>query len=410
MADTAADTASLDDSFVRSQKQLLEHWAKAAATFQEALTASDVSQRISENTRQMFKLYDTWKKSTGRYLDTLLSASPAHAGTDTVSKLFRATDAYVKLYEFWEPLATALQEKSFDLDSYKDLVDPAKYGETIGAVFGFGSSGASAGLSGHASNLIETWGANAERFLRPWSDAMRASADASFGVASGDPEAGVAIFRHLHSAFERTFGKALNMPAVGKDREQVELLSRAVDSYAVYLAKNAELQRRMQTIAQRAMENVVQTMAQKVKDGDQIIGFGEFVKLWTTTNEQAFLEFFNTKQYSELQGIVLDTALDCRKQFQQLMELCLKDFPIALRSELDDLCKRNYTLNKSVRAMTKKTSEIDKLHSEIEDLKQRLATLEQTMSATSSGPKADGTAKERRAKKTAPRTSSEEVN
>ena len=79
MADTAEDTASLDDSFVRSQKQLLERWAKAAATFQEALAASDVSPRISENTRQMFKLYDTWMESTGRYLDILLSASPAHA-------------------------------------------------------------------------------------------------------------------------------------------------------------------------------------------------------------------------------------------------------------------------------------------------------------------------------------------
>ena len=117
-----------------------------------------------------------------------------------------------------------------------------------------------------------------------------------------------------------------------------------------------------------------------MREGGQIAGFGEFVKLWTKTNEEAFLEFFKTEQFSELQGIVLDTALECRRQFQQLMEAWLKDFPIALRSEMDDLCKRSYTMNKSVRALAKKNSEIDAMQEEIERLRKRVATLEERLS------------------------------
>ena len=77
-------------------------------------------------------------------------------------------------------------------------------------------------------------------------------------------------------------------------------------------------------------------------------------RLWTTANEKAFVEFFRTEEFSELQGLVLDAAIDCRKEFQQLMEVSLKEYPIALRSELDDVCKTNYTLNKSVQGPQEK--------------------------------------------------------
>jgi hypothetical protein len=384
MASTAESSSSMYDMFTRSQQRLFEDWAKAIQDFQKGLQASVPSEKITENTHDVLKLYDTWKESAGKYLDALMSACPGNQGTDTFSKVFGAADAYTKLYEVWEPLAKALQQQALDFDSYEALLDPARYMETIDRIFGFASPSAVADLPGRATELMETWGAKAQQFLKPWADAMRSSVDASLAAQSGDPGAAMDEFRSLYSAFEGTFGKVLNMPAVGKDREQVEMLSRTIDRYAVYQAKNVELQRRMYTIAQQAMEKVVQTLAQKVKDGEEVKGFGEFVQLWTKTNEQAFIEFFRTEEFAQLQGIVLDTALDCRKEYQQLMESALKDLPVALRSEMDDVSKTNYSLNKTVRALKKKSSEIDKLHQEIKDLKDRVATLEQELAAAQS--------------------------
>jgi class III poly(R)-hydroxyalkanoic acid synthase PhaE subunit len=376
MASTQEDNASLYDVYLKSQRQLLDQWQAALAGVQKSLGATDASAVMSESTRQAFRTYEAWKESTGKYLDVLMSACPGNAGTDTFSRVFRAADVYVKLYEFWEPLAAALREKAFDAQSFGGLLDPAKYAETIHRLFGFGAPTAVRGLAGQASEFIETWASRGQEFLKPWAEAMRTSLEAAFASGSGDPQASAEVFRRFYSAFERTLGKSLNMPAVGKDREQVELFGRAVQRYANFATKNNELQRLMAGIAQKAMEKVVQGIAQKVRDGQDIKGFGEFVQLWTKTNEEAFLEFFRTDQYTELQGLVLDAAVDCRKEFQQLMEASLKDFPIALRSEMDDISKTTYTLNKRVRALGKKCAEVDDLHANLEQLQNKVAALE----------------------------------
>jgi hypothetical protein len=339
------------------------------------------SQEFSDGTRQVLGFYESWREQTGRYLDVLLSACPGSSGTATFTKLFGAADIYARLYEFWEPLARAIQERAGDLEAYREFLDPARCREATDRIFGFGGQDASAHPYARASELLETWGAKGQAFLGPWSDAMRASAEAALAAASGDPNAGVAAFRSLYAAFDQTFGKALDMPAVGRDREHHELLSRAIDRYAVFLAKNAELQRRMQTIAQQAMEKVVETMAQKIQAGKPIKGFGEFVQTWTTINEEAFLEFFQTEEFSQLQGLVLDAAIDCRKEIHQLMEVSLKEFPIALRSEMDDIASTNYTLKKSVRSLRKKSAEIDDLHREVRALQRRVAELEKQLAA-----------------------------
>jgi hypothetical protein len=261
-------------------------------------------------------------------------------------------------------------------------------------LFGFGSSSAVPGLPGDAPGLLQTWADKQQQFLKPWADAMRKNMDAALAAQSGDLGAALEVFHGLHTAFDKTFGKFLDMPAVGKNREQVELFSRTIDHYALYLAKSIELQRDMHTIAQQAMEKVVATMAQRVNDGAPIKGFGEFVEIWTKTNEEAFLEFFGTPRYSQLQGALLDTAMDCRQQFRQLMEKALADLPVALSSELDDVSKKNYDLNKSVRAVKKKCAEIDDLRAEIQRLQKKVASMEKKLAtAKASGNGGPRTAK-----------------
>jgi class III poly(R)-hydroxyalkanoic acid synthase PhaE subunit len=384
MAGTANPTASMYDGFAQSQQQFFAEWSKAISSFLETARAADTSQKAVEKTREALKLYDAWKDNAGKYVDILMSACPGNAGTDTFSRVSRAADAFTRLYEVWEPLATAMQKKAVDAETYESLYDPTKYAETIENLFGFGSPAVASGLSGEAPELLRTRFDKQQEFLRPWADAMRANMDAVLAAQAGDMGAAMEVFHGLHTAFDKTFGKFLDMPAVGKDREQVELLSRTIDHYALFLAKAVELQRHMHTIAQQAMEKVVQTMAQRVNDGEPIKGFGEFVHLWSKTNEQAFLEFFRTPEYSQLQGVLLDTAMDCRRQFRQLMERVLADMPVALSSELDDLSKKNYTLSKSVRALKKKCAEVDDLRTELQKLQKKVAGMEKKLAASKS--------------------------
>jgi class III poly(R)-hydroxyalkanoic acid synthase PhaE subunit len=249
-------------------------------------------------------------------------------------------------------------------------------------VFGFGPTASGADVFGQTLRLAETWGGRAREFLGPWAEALQKLADVSPALATGDPEAQRKAFDHLQAAFQETFGKLLKMPAVGKDREATELLLRTVDRWSVFVAKNAEFQAEIQKIAQQAMKEVVEVLAQKVRDGQELGGIEELIKLWAETNEKAFLDLFRTEQFARLQGLLLDAALDARRHVQRLLEHCLKDFPVALRSEMDDVYQTAHALKRSVRALGRKSAEVEALRDELRRLEQRIAALEKGSSAT----------------------------
>ena len=101
------------------------------------------------------------------------------------------------------------------------------------------------------------------------------------------------------------------------------------------------------------MKKVIESIAGKMKSGEEIKSFNEFFDLWIDTNEKTYLELFQTEEFSKLQGELLESTLNVRKHFFKLMELYLYDFPIALRSEMDDLYKTIYDLKKKVKSLEK---------------------------------------------------------
>jgi polyhydroxyalkanoate synthesis regulator phasin len=390
MAKSTKTGAESYDAWLKSQSAFFEQWTEAAENFQKTLKGMDWTQGTQKDTRDLFSVYNSWNEMFSKYFDVMIKNYSPGISKDTASKLFSGADAYVKLYEFWEPLMKAFQERALEPGSYKDLLDPSKYKEMIDKVFGFSSPETLTEFYGQASKLIETWGSKGELFVKPWSDAMQKNIDANLELASGDPEASMNIFHNLYSAYESTFGKAFKMPAVGKDREEIELFLKTIDKYSVFLAKNTEFQHTIYLKGQNAMEKVIAATAKKIKENEEIISFDECFQLWHSTNEKTFLELFTTEEFSKLQGVVLDAALDARRHSHHLMELYLSDFPIALRSEMDDVYKTIYGLNKQVRELKKKSSAMEEMHKEIKDLRKKVAGLEKKKSVAAKVKKKAG--------------------
>jgi class III poly(R)-hydroxyalkanoic acid synthase PhaE subunit len=174
----------------------------------------------------------------------------------------------------------------------------------------------------------------------------------------GRPESLMNVFHNMFSAFDKTVGRIFHVPAVGKDREKTELILRSIDDLSVYMAKNTEYQHTMYVTGMAAMEKVIGAVAEKIKKGEEIKSFEEFFDLWVTVNEKTYYALFQTPDFSRLQGEVLDSSLSVRKHLFKLMELYLYDFPIALRSEMDDLYKTIYDLRKQVKGLEKRLKDV----------------------------------------------------
>ena len=382
------NASAMFDSWFKLQKEYMDNWNSAANSFQNTFKGMDWSKNTKSETQDVFGFYQSWKDTFGKYFDTTMKSYPGGVNTDTMSKLFGGADVYVKLYEFWEPLIKSIQESALDPESYKEMFKPEKYREMINNIFGFTSPEGIAEFCGQTSEMFETWGGKSHLFIKPWADAIQENMDSYTAFTKGDVEAGYNIFHNIYSAFEKTFGKSFKIPAVGKDRQEIELMLKAFDKYAVFLAKNTEFQHKIFITGQNAMEKVVESIAEKIKNGEEFTGFDQFFRLWAEVNEKDFLELFKTEEFAKLQGVVLDVSLDARMCFQQLLELYLEDFPIALRSEMNDVHKSVYTLKKNVRKILRQEKDAGELQKEVSGLKEtvnamnkKIKSMEKTLNA-----------------------------
>lgn len=334
-------------TWLKTQENLTENWISNTKRIQQEYMGGTGESSSSD----AFNLYNSWTTALFNSLN-----EPGGASNDilkeTLSKVFSSSNAYVKLYEVWLPIFKAIQEKTFTADSFKDLSDPAKYKDILDKVWGFNPE-AITEFYGQATRLMEMMGRSSGEFVKPWSDAMQKNLQASPQFVEGHPEAFMNIFHNMFRAFDSTVGNVFHVPAVGKDREKIELLMRGFDDLSVYMAKNTEYQHMMYTTGQKAMGKVIESFAQKIKDGAEIKNFNEFFNQWIDVNERTYYELFQQEEFSKLQGELLDSSLNVRKHSFKLMELHLYDFPIALRSEMDDLYKTVYELKKKVKSLEK---------------------------------------------------------
>ncbi|HXW69117.1 MAG TPA: poly(R)-hydroxyalkanoic acid synthase subunit PhaE [Dissulfurispiraceae bacterium] len=336
------------DTWVKSQEKLVENWMETTKKLPQTLRGMETfkNNRSDPSGSGFVDLYTSW-------VNEMISALAKMHGLntdiikDTLSKVTDGSDVYVRFYKIWLPIFQAIQERVADPDIYRELIDPIQYKEVVDRIFGFSPDAVTEFLD-QASKLSESWGFVAKEFGGPWMKAARKNTAIAPEFVEGRPETFLNIFHNLFCAFDNTIGKVFHIPAVGKDREKVELIMRGCDDLAVFLARNTEYQHMVYVTAVKAMDKVVETVAQKITNGEEIKTFDEFFDLWLDINEREYYDLFRTEEFSKMQGELLDSSLNVRKHFHKLMELYLFDFPVALRSEMDDLYRTVYDLRKKV--------------------------------------------------------------
>ncbi len=346
------------DTWLKSQEKFVENWTEAAKKAQDAfLNLAGTGEGTSDAAGYgFFTPYNSWCRAVAHALREA-GGSSVDTLKDTLAKTFSSSNAYMKVYDLWLPFVKAFQERISDPAYYRELIDPAKYKEIIDGLFGLNAPEAVSRSFDQAVKLAQTISTSARGFLEPWAGAMQEGMKMAPQMAEGRPESFMNIFHAMFNAFDSTFGRVFHVPAVGKDREKIELLLRGLDDMSVYLAKNTEHQHMMYVTGLTAMEKVIEAITRKIREGEELKDFDEFFGLWIDVNEKAFYALFKTEEFAKLQGELLDSSLDVRRHFFKLMELYLYDFPVALRSEMDDLYKTIYDLKKKVKSLEKELRE-----------------------------------------------------
>lgn len=331
------------DAWLKSQQQAFAILREQAAQVQSLF--QNTAQNTAGNASNPF---DAWSKAAFAAFNT---GSDADLAKDFLAKSMDGTRAIQQLFEQWQPMFEAIRNNAANPDAYQDLLDPAKVKQIIDQLFHFDLD-AMAELQKQAAQAAAFY----EQYGKPWLQAMQK------GVAnpsSDQHEAVLQSMQNMFSAFDNSAGRIWGMPAVGKDREKMELMAQCAAAMSAYATRNTEYQHLMYQTGVEAAQALAKEVASKLKAGENMEKFDTFFALWIDVNEKTFNKLFQTKTYTQKRNALTDAGFKARKLYHELVETQLVDLPIVRRSEMDELYKTVYDLRKQVKNLEKKLANSD---------------------------------------------------
>jgi len=212
-----------------------------------------------------------------------------------------------------------------------------------------------------ARDLPELWRLylrEAEKVAAPWLHAVREAHGHLGEAATGDGQGAIRMFNVFLDTFETSVGKITAAPAVGFTRELQEKIARAFETWVD--VRRAELEFRTELVGAgfRALEGLVRELVGLGERGEKIESFRALFDLWVTTAEKTYFEIASTDSFAEIQGRLVNTAMQYRIREREVTDAFLKGLHLPTRREVDEAYRHLHELRGEVRALRAEMAEL----------------------------------------------------
>ena len=148
----------------------------------------------------------------------------------------------------------------------------------------------------------------------------------------------------------------MKLTGAGKEKESIESIIALMDKVTEYSIKQSELQHHLQNTMRASVENVAKEYSEKFQNPDftKAPETQEVYNEWIKTNEKLFGELFASEEFSKIKGDTMSLAMDVKKHFEKQFESVLVNFPVVLKSDVEELQKTIYDLKKQVKDLQSK--------------------------------------------------------
>ncbi|MCS6905494.1 MAG: poly(R)-hydroxyalkanoic acid synthase subunit PhaE [Bacteroidia bacterium] len=369
---------NLMNTFINASKQFLSvvgdsekglEFYKQFAQFQTTMMQTMLEQaKILTNANNLnkwaaadiFGLYDKWKEifnatfnSLAQTYSVLGNFAQNEVVRDTIAKMMSSSTAYMKLFEFMGPLFRAIQQRTFTPENYQQYLDPANYKKIIDKVFEFYTPEHLQEFYDLILKVTSSYGAAIHKGVQRVNELIEKNASLLPDFVNGDPSVGMKMFENILHSYQKTFEPFYKIPVEGKNVEIIHRLTQITEKYSHYATLVTQYQYLMYKTGQDALDAVMYKISQMVKEGHEFKNFNEIFRIWVDTNEQLFLNLFNTEEFAKLQGELVETGLLIKGEFQKIMEIMLADYPVVPRSEVEELAKTVHDLDNKVHTLEK---------------------------------------------------------
>ncbi len=302
---------------------------------------------------------DTWTNICNQYYSMMNNnfaewQKSMENGTvqDAYKNMVNVGEGFTKFAEMWMPMFKSIQDKTFNMDMYKQFMSPEMYKDLMDKYFGFMPESSRQYFNNMTSMMNDGMkqmsgaGMNGYQQMRGMMNNSGFNGAQAFGEMNNAYNAWHKMMAEAAAPFTKLMGANKEMKTM---QEWNDISNRVM----VYNIKNAELQYMIYTQGAKVMDALAENVAAKVKDGKDVSSMLSLYQEWLNISDKVYVSLFESDEYSALMSEVSALQMKLKKDIELQMEKQMSGIPVATRSELDELYKAIYDLKKQVRQMEK---------------------------------------------------------
>jgi len=283
----------------------------------------------------------------------------------------------------------SIQEKTFNTDMYKNMINPAAYQEFMDKFFGFMPEGARQYMQ-QMTTLMQSGAKQAATTGIGGYNQMKQMFTSMPGFNAGEGFNNMlGMYENMQSMFQNAVSPIAKMVTPNQYTKNIAEWQDIADRTAVYNIKNAQLQYMMYAQGTKVMDALAESVMHKMEQGEEVKSMMALYQEWLNLSDKTFVGLFESDEYSQLMAEVSALQLKLRKDMEAQMERALAGIPVATRTELDELYKTIYDLKKEVRQLSRML-EID---GEVSAQQTNTTFAADTTEAPAAAPKSNGRSK-----------------
>lgn len=301
----------------------------------------------------MNQFMNQWQSLMTSTFSELQNKMQAGNTQDLFRNMLTSTESFTRFYELWAPMWKNIQDKSFNTEIYRKMMNPAEYQQFVDKFFGFLPEGARqymqqmSTLMQNGMRQMGTQGVNGYQQMRQMFGTMP-------GFNSNDMFSNMlTAYTQMQNMMQEAISPIARMVTRNEHTKRFAEWQDIADRMIVFQIKNSQLQYMMYTRGAKVMDALADSIMQKIEKGEEVKSIMAMYQEWLSISDKQFVNLFESDEYSALMGEVSAMQLKLRKDMEGQMEQMMSGIPVATRSEMDELYKTIYDLKKEVRQLGK---------------------------------------------------------
>lgn len=322
--------------------------------------ANDYITNFMTSNNAWTNIYNSFMHTLNTSYDTMYKNMNGGFNKDTFQNFMQGTQTYSKMLEFFQPMLTTMQKGQFNMDEFKNFFKAEHYANLTKQLFGdFYTGGNLKEFYDNSMSQVHNFFANQNNLGKEYFAQVQNMSKEFPHLFTGNAEKLKDMYSNYTNVFSKTFEPLLKVATPGKEKENIEAIITLMDKMTDYSAKQSELQMALQNTMRKSIEDVATHYTEKFKNPETFTkapDVQEMYNEWIKTNEKLFTELFASEEFSKIKGETMNLSMDVKKHFEKQFESTLANFPVVLKSDVEELQKTIYDLKKQVKELQSKLS------------------------------------------------------